>query len=126
MDIGKLNKRITLQSRSATLDDYGQELNSWSNVATVWANIRPVGGREKLRQFELEKVRPFSIEAELTHTVAIRYDVRFLPPKTVDAWRIQYVTLAGTRIFNITAARDVDEGRRYIIFDCTEGNEVGQ
>ena len=118
MKIGSLDKRITLQSRSATLDDYGQELNSWNNVATVWASIMPIGGREKLRAM--------AIESELTHTVAIRYDVRFLPPKTVDAWRISYTTPAGVRIFNITAARDVDEGRRTIIFDCTEGNEVGQ
>ena len=118
MDIGKLDKRITLQSRSATLDAYGQELNSWTNVATIWANIKPIGGKEKLRSM--------AIESSLTHTVAIRYDVRFLPPTKVDAWRIQYVTPSATRIFNIVGARDVDENRRYIVFDCTEGNEVGQ
>jgi SPP1 family predicted phage head-tail adaptor len=118
MDIGKFDKRITLQSRSATLDDYGQQINSWSDVATIWANIKPISGREKLRSM--------AIESELTHTVAVRYDVRFLPPKTVDAWRIKYVTPAGERIFNINAARDMDEARKYIIFDCTEGSEVGQ
>lgn len=126
MDIGKLDKRITLQTRSATLDAYGQELNSWTDYATIWANVRPIGGKEAQRQYDLEKVRPFGVESILTHTVAIRYDVRFLPPKTVDAWRISYVTPAGTRIFNILAARDLEEGRRYIIFDCSEGNEVGQ
>jgi SPP1 family predicted phage head-tail adaptor len=118
MDIGKLNKRITLQSRSATLDDYGQELNTWLDVATVWANVKPISGREKLRSM--------AIESELTHTVSIRYRLNFMPPKTVDAWRINYTTPAGVRIFNITSARDVDEERKYIIFDCTEGNEVGQ
>jgi len=118
MDIGKLDKRITIQSRSATLDDYGQELNSWSDVATVWANVKPISGREKLRSM--------AIESDLTHTVAIRYNVNFMPPIVADARRISYTTPAGTRIFNITAARDVDEDRRYIIFDCTEGNEVGQ
>lgn len=118
MQIGKLDKRITLQSRSSTLDDYGQEINAWVDVATVWANIKPVSGREKLRAM--------AVESTLTHTVAVRYNVRFMPPKTVDAWRIKYVTPAGERIFNITSARDMDEARRYIIFDCTEGNEVGQ
>lgn len=118
MDIGKFDKRITLQSRSATLDDYGQQINSWSDIATVWANVKPISGREKLRSM--------AIESTLTHTVAIRYDVRFMPPETVDAWRIKYVTPGGERIFNITAARDMDEARKYIIFDCTEGNEVGQ
>ena len=74
--------------------------------------MRPIGGKEAQRQYDLEKVRPFGVESILTHTVAIRYDVRFLPPKTVDAWRISYVTPAGTRIFNILAARDLEEGRR--------------
>jgi len=118
MNIGKLDKRITLQVRSATLDAYGQELNSWTNLATVWANIKPIGGREKLRAM--------AVESTLTHTVAVRYDVRFMPPTKADAYRISYTTPAATRIFNIVAARDVDEGRRHIIFDCTEGNEVGQ
>ena len=118
MDIGKFDKRVTLQNRSATLDDYGQQINSWSDVATVWANIKPIGGREKMRSM--------MIESTLTHTIAVRYDVRFLPPTKVDAWRIKYVTPAGERIFNITAAMDMNEERKYIIFDCTEGNEVGQ
>lgn len=118
MDIGGFDKRITLQSRSSTLDDYGQQINAWADVATVWADIRPISGREKLRSMV--------VESTLTHTVAIRYDVRFMPPTKVDAWRIKYDTPAGSRIFNITAARDVNEGRRHIIFDCTEGSETGQ
>ena len=60
MDIGKLDKRITLQSRSATLDSYGQEIDSWTDVATVWANVKPVGGREKLRSMQVDSL--------LTHT----------------------------------------------------------
>lgn len=118
MKIGNLRNRITLQSRSSTLDSYGQELNVWLDIATIWANIMPIGGREKLRSM--------AIQTDLTHTVQVRYDVRFLPPSKADAWRIKYVTPAGTRIFNIVGARDVDEKRKSIIFDCTEGNEVGQ
>jgi len=118
MDIGKLNKRIKIQSRSATLDDFGQQINNWSTVATVWANIKPISGREKLRSM--------AMQSELTHTVAIRYNVNFLPPKKVAAWRINYHSAAGDRIFNITAAMDIDEAREYIIFDCIEDSEIGQ
>ena len=114
MDIGKLDKRITLQSRSATLDSYGQEIDSWTDVATVWANVKPVGGREKLRSMQVDSL--------LTHTVAIRYGARFMPPRTVDAWRISY----NSRLFNIVAAMDLDEERKYIIFDCVEGSIDGQ
>lgn len=118
MEIGRLNKRITVQRRSATKDDYGQEQNSWSAVATVWANIKPIGGREKLRAM--------AIESELSHTIAVRYNAALMPPTQADAMRIFYSTPTGDRIFNITAARDVDEARRHIIFDCVEGSLDGQ
>lgn len=116
--IGKLDRRITVQRRVTTTDDYGQELNSWTDIATVWANIRPIGGRERLAAM--------AIESTLTHTVAVRYQAQFMPPVQAGAWRIQYVTPVGTRIFGITSGRDLDEGRRHIVFDCTEGNPVGQ
>ena len=113
-NIGRLDKRITIQRRSATLDAYGQEINAWSDIATVWANIKPVGGRERLRGM--------MVEGFLTHTVMVRYSAQLMPPKQADAWRIVY----GSRVFNITAAMDVDEAHERIIFDCTEGSEVGQ
>jgi SPP1 family predicted phage head-tail adaptor len=114
MDIGRFDKRITIQKRSATLDDYGQEINSWSDVATVWANVKPISGREKLKAGQVDSI--------LTHTVAVRYNPAFMPPRTVDAWRIVY----DGRYFNITASMDMDEASKYIIFDCTEGSIDGQ
>jgi len=118
MDAGRLDKRITFQRRSAVKDDYGQQLDAWSEVATVWANVKPIGGREKLRAM--------AIESELTHTVAVRYTASLLPPIAAAAMRISYQTPTGTRLLNITAARDLDEERRFIIFDCTEGSLDGQ
>lgn len=116
MEIGKFNRRISLQQRSATLDSYGQQAVSWSTTATVWANIKPKGGKEKDRSVAMV------VESELTHKVTIRYNANFMPPTTVDAWRILY----GTRVFNIVAAYDVDEARKHIVFECTEGNVNGQ
>jgi head-tail adaptor len=49
-----------------------------------------------------------------------------LPPIDVAAMRISYPTPAGVRLLNITAARDLDEERRFIVFDCTEGSLDGQ
>jgi SPP1 family predicted phage head-tail adaptor len=117
MDIGKLDKRVTLQRRSSTLDAYGQEVNSWTDIATVWANVKPVGGREKASMA--------TIDVMLTHRLTIRYNVNFMPPTTVDAWRIVYTTKTGARIFDIKAAQDIDEAHKYIMFDCQEGSQTG-
>lgn len=44
MQTGKLNRRITIQSRATTQDAAGQPVETWSDVATVWADIRNPSG----------------------------------------------------------------------------------
>jgi SPP1 family predicted phage head-tail adaptor len=117
MDIGKLNKRVQLQKRSATLDDYGQPLNAWVTQAEVWANIKPISGKEKLRAMAVESV--------LSHTITVRYRQELLPPAQLDAWRIVYITKSMQRIFNINAAMDIDEAHEYLVLDVTEGSLTG-
>lgn len=114
MRIGQMTQRVTIQRRSSERGDYGQELDVWVDVAEVWAQVRPISGREKLRAF--------AIEAELTHTITVRYNSAFLPPKTVGAWRVVY----DSRIFNITASINPDEANKTITFDCVEGSLDGQ
>lgn len=45
---GLYRERVTIQSRSATRNSFGERSFSFSEVATVWADVRPVSGREKL------------------------------------------------------------------------------
>lgn len=41
LNIGALNRRITIQKKSVTYDsDYGTEVITWITHATVWANIQ--------------------------------------------------------------------------------------
>ena len=44
-----LDRRVTIQSQSATQDAAGQPVDTWSTLATVWANIRYLSGLETLR-----------------------------------------------------------------------------
>ena len=37
--IGRLDKRVSIQRRSSTKDDYGQEIDSWTTIAQVWAQV---------------------------------------------------------------------------------------
>ncbi len=114
MYIGRLQQRVELQQRSTTLDAYGQQIPTWTTLAEVWANIKPLGGSEKLRAMV--------VESTLSHLVTVRYNKNFMPPTTVDAWRIKY----GTRLFNIIAARNIDEANKHIEFQCDEGSLDGQ
>lgn len=116
MRISRLQQRITVQRRSSTLDAYGQEINSWTDIGTVWAEVKPMSGAEKMR------ANAMVVESQLTHRVTVRYSALFLPSIQADAWRI----LFGTRVFNITSSMNVDEEDKLIIFDCTEGSLDGQ
>lgn len=42
----RLNKRVTIKQLTTTTDEYGQPVDTWTDVATVWAAIEPLRGRE--------------------------------------------------------------------------------
>ncbi len=46
MNPGRLNRRVTLQSQTVEQDAVGQAKLVWSDVATVWAAIWPLRGKE--------------------------------------------------------------------------------
>ncbi len=43
---GKLSDRITFQQKGVTKNAIGEEVVTWSDVATVWAEVIPLRGRE--------------------------------------------------------------------------------
>jgi SPP1 family predicted phage head-tail adaptor len=113
-----LDKRVGVQKPGTTKDAAGQ-VSNWVDVfATadkkVWANVRPVGGGEKLRAM--------ATGAEISHFVTVRYSAAYADPVAVATWRV----LLGARIFNVTAARDIDEAHDRVVLDCTEGTLDGR
>ena len=46
VDIGKLNKRITIQKLSLTTDEYGNQIQQWSDFYTCWAAVSGINNRE--------------------------------------------------------------------------------
>ena len=49
MQAGRLNRRCTLQSPSQSVDALGQPIPGWTDVATVWADIRMKSGLEAIK-----------------------------------------------------------------------------
>jgi len=46
MQSGKLDRRITLQTLTVGRDSYGGKTETWTDLATVWAQATPWQGRE--------------------------------------------------------------------------------
>ena len=61
MQAGRLNRRCTLQSPSQSVDAIGQPTPGWTDVATVWANIKVEKGMEHIRASADASTVPVSI-----------------------------------------------------------------
>lgn len=65
MQAGRLNRRVTLQSPSQSVDEIGQPIPGWTDVATVWGDVRLRSG--------LESVKAGAVVSTVQASVRIRY-----------------------------------------------------
>ena len=65
MQAGRLNRRCTLQSPSQSVDALGQPTPGWTDVATVWGDVRLRSG--------LESVKAGAVVSTVQASVRIRY-----------------------------------------------------
>lgn len=101
MRIGQLKDRITIQNYVRTPDGYGGYDETWQDIATVWANIKPLRGREF---FQAQQ-----IQSEITHKITIRY--RNDIDKTC---RVKY----NSKTFDIKSIIDIDNKHRFLEIMC--------
>ena len=110
---GQLNRRITVQQQSSAQDSYGAPVRTWTDVATVWADIQPLSGRE------LESAQRMA--SEVSHQITVRYQAPFTDTRAVAAYRVRYKG----RVFNLHAALNEDEANVLITLLASEGLNDG-
>lgn len=78
LQIGKMDRRITIEQPTETQGSMGETLTTWSTFAEVWANAYSGSGREFVaaRQINAEVSMQFQIRyiAGITATMRILYD----------------------------------------------------
>lgn len=92
---GRLNQRVEIQAATNTCDSYGQPVSTWATVATVWATVEPINGRE----YETS----LSERAEITHKIIMRY---------YSGLSAQHRLKHGTKIYQIVAVLNLMSGRK--------------
>ncbi len=98
---------ITLQSPAGTRDAVGERTTTWTNAATVWADVSPLSVRDLLAAGQTQ--------SEVTHRIKIRHSASIA---AIDSsWRVLY----GTRIFVISGVRNLAESSRVLELICHEG-----
>ncbi|MDH4319948.1 MAG: phage head closure protein [Desulfobulbaceae bacterium] len=103
MRAGRLRHRVIIQAAGGTANGYNEVVATWSNVATVWADVRPASGKEQWRGLEPEAV--------VSHEVAMRYRAGVGPANRL---------LFGSRVLNIKAVLNLDERNRELLLLCEE------
>lgn len=68
MDAGLLDRRVTIRRSTSTRDDTNHPVEAWADLATVWANAKPVSDGERLRAGETlgDKMMRFTIRYSTT------------------------------------------------------------
>jgi len=90
MRAGTLRHRLTFQRRVVLPDEVGGEVESWGNIATVWARIEQLTGREFFAAQQINS----EINTKITiRPMAVTADMRAVIPGT-------------TRYFNLSPAVD--------------------
>lgn len=103
MNAGALRHRITLQQPIETQDEFGEVVITWQDVASVWAEVADLSGREFFAA--MQTVSEITTRVRLRH----RSDVE-------TRWRM----VVGARVLDIQAVIDPDGRKRELLLLCRE------
>ena len=94
MNIGKLRHRITLLRQVNEVNDYGASTQTWKRVATVWADVRPLSGRE---YFSAQQV-----QSEVTTQIWLRHIEGIKPTMKVKFGKREFEILSVLNTQSVT------------------------
>ena len=82
MQAGELNKRGTIQYPSKSKNTFNEDIETWTDLATVWCSIEPVSGSEKWLQQERVSEATFKIRmryrSDVNERMRMKYKNRYL------------------------------------------------
>lgn len=104
MKVGSLNQMVELQTVTNTRTAEGAVVKQWATAANLRAEVKPLSAKE------LDSAH--TLYQQSTHTITVRYH----PAALDNQARVVY----GSRVFEVNAATDLMERRRYVALLCTE------
>jgi SPP1 family predicted phage head-tail adaptor len=99
---GYLSTKVTMQQPVISQDELGQPVNKWVDVATVWANLSDISGREFIASAALQN----TVQTKIT----IRYRAGIVPTMRV---------VHQASIYNIEAVLGQD--KTSLLLMCSRG-----
>ncbi len=106
MKIGNLRRRVSIQAETRTTDGAGGYALAWTTLATVWASVISMSGREAYAAGHLEGRVTHKVVLRRRDDIAITSDMRLL---------------CGDRAFNVRAVMDDGKENRWTTLLIEEG-----
>jgi SPP1 family predicted phage head-tail adaptor len=100
---GQMRERVTLQACAVSVDGTGDPTYAWSDVATLWARVRPLGGGVETIAERRTAVKVY--EVTIRRRAGVTPAQRFI-------WR--------GRFLEIGAIGNLDERRRRLTLACRD------
>ncbi len=106
MRAGRLHRPITIQSKTETVDTYGEGIETWGTFATTRGSVNPLLGRELIESQQ--------VIADQSHRVRLRYIA-----SVTTEMRLK-LTSDDDRILHINSIANVETGGRELVLMCSE------
>lgn len=117
MRAGMMRHRISLQRRGTGQNNFGEEIQSWTDDTMIWANIMPIRGSE----YNFAR----QAHSEVTHRIRTRYcKLADGTRPTADNCRLRYYDHKAqvNRYFDVQDIHAPYERKIYLDWMCIEEN----
>lgn len=98
---GQLNTRVVVQQQSTTPDALGQPVNTWSDLATLWADVRHTSG--------IEATKADAVASVVRASIRVRYR-----SDITAAMRVVH----GSTTYSVIAVLPDVGGKEYVDLAC--------
>ncbi len=103
-----MQRRLEWETQATTQDAMGQPNYTWSAVATRYASVEPLSGRELMAAS--------GEHADVTVRIRARYDATLRTVKPAD--RILDPTYSPAAVYDIQWIQNIGERNREVVFMC--------
>jgi SPP1 family predicted phage head-tail adaptor len=105
----RFRHRVTVESQVESIDSNGDHFRAWEYVTTVWAEIKPLSGRELLLAQQ--------VQSQVSTNIVTRYR------SDIDATcRLKH---NGTTFNVLAVIRDPQSGLEWLTLQCSSGTNDG-
>ena len=101
MRAARLNKWVELLQKATVRDDFGQEVETWNLIDSVWASVETLSGKQV---FDAQQHK-----IEINRKILIRYR-----DDIAEGWRVRH----GSKEYEVVVPSDPDNRSRQLYLMC--------